>query len=108
MGTSIASFWTSVSNNCVSGAKRCAEGKANMWIEEVSPERSAEFFRYYQQALDVLRKGSDTTFPTKTTELQPNHLIAAACLTILGVSNKDEPVKSRPYFATPGEADWGC
>jgi len=80
-----------------------------MWIEEVSPEQSPEFFRYYHRALEVLNEESKGASWTKIAKLQPNRLVAAAHLTIFGLnSNENESAESRRYFAKPGEADWGC
>ena len=80
-----------------------------MWIEEVAPERLAEFFHHYHQALEALGKGSKSGSWTEMAEPKKNHLVAIAHLILLGAdSTKNESAKSRPYFAEPGEAEWGC
>jgi hypothetical protein len=84
-------------------------GNENMWMEELSPERSAEFFRYYHRALEVLNEGSKAASWAKIAKPQHNRLVAATRLTIVGFSSSEiESAKAKPYFATPGEADWGC
>ena len=79
-----------------------------MWIEEVGPERSAEFLRHYYQALEVLRN-STAGVSRHTEHPGKNELVAVAHLTLLGFhSTKNEGARSRKYFAKPGEAEWGC
>jgi hypothetical protein len=83
-----------------------------MWINEVAPERLAELFHHYHQALmpEVSGKGSEGRGSWK--EVPPpekSRLVAAARLALLELdSMTNEPAKPRPYFATPGEAEWGC
>jgi hypothetical protein len=80
-----------------------------MWIEEVSPERWAEFFRHYHEAVEALGKGSESGSWKGIAKPEKNRLVAAAHLTILGLSStKNESAKSRQYFPKPGEAEWGC
>lgn len=80
-----------------------------MWMEEVSAERSAEFFRHYQRALEVLGEESQSASWPKRAKPEKNRLVAVARLTILGLnSTKNRSAKLRQYFAKPGEADWGC
>jgi len=79
-----------------------------MWVEEVAPERLAEFFHHYHQALEVLGKGSGRGSWKEMAKAERNPLVAAAHLILLFDSSKNGPMKSRPYFAEPGEAEWGC
>jgi hypothetical protein len=80
-----------------------------MRIEEVAPERLAEFFHHYHRALEVLRKRNGSGSWKETAEPEENRLVAAAHLTLLELdSTKKESAKSRQYFAEPGEAEWGC
>ena len=79
-----------------------------MWVEEVAPERLAEFFHHYHQALEVLGKGSDSRSWNEMARPEKNRLVAAAHLILLLDSSRNETVKSRPFFAEPGEAEWGC
>ena len=83
-----------------------------MLITEVSPERFAELFHHYQQAL---APGLGLTFrtPEQEWELLPrekrNLSIAAARLALQELNTRGEgPDESRRYFAKPGEAEWGC
>jgi len=82
-----------------------------MWIHEVAPERLAELFHHYHQALTAEPsrgqngRGSWTEVPPQ----EKNRLVAAARLALLELdSMKNQPAKSRKYFAQPGEAEWGC
>jgi len=80
-----------------------------MWIEEVAPERLAEFFHHYRQALEVFGKQSKSDSWKEMAKPEKNRLVAAARLKLLELdSTKNERVKSRRYFAKPGEAEWGC
>jgi len=78
-------------------------------IEEVPPERLAEFFHYYHRALEVFSKGSERGSWKEMAEPGRDRLVTAARLTLLEFdSTKNKSVKSRQYFAEPGEAEWGC
>jgi hypothetical protein len=83
-----------------------------MWIEEVAPERLAELFHHYHQALtpEVSGKGSENGCSWKEMpQPEKNRLVAAARLALLELdSMTNESSKSRQYFAQPGEAEWGC
>ena len=80
-----------------------------MWIEEVPPERLAEFFQHYHRALEVFDKASESSSWKETAGTKKNHLVAVAHLLLLGVdSSKNESAKPRQHFAEPGEAEWGC
>ena len=80
-----------------------------MWIEEVAPERLAEFFHHYHKALEVFDKASEMGSWTEMATPEKNRLVAIARLILLELdSTKNHPAKSRQYFAEPGEAEWGC
>jgi len=80
-----------------------------MWIEEIAPERLAEFLHHYHRALEVFGKGSESGSWKEMAKPEKNRLVAAARLTLLAFdSTKNKSAKSRPYFAKPGEAEWGC
>lgn len=67
-----------------------------MWIQEVTPERLAELFHNYQQALQVSGKGSESGSWKETEQRERNRLVAAARLTLLELdSTKNEWQKSR-------------
>jgi len=76
-----------------------------MWIEEVAPERLAEFFDHYHKALEILGKGTENGSWKEMAKPAKNHLVRA-CLMVLELDSTKN--KSRNYFAEPGEAEWGC
>jgi len=83
-----------------------------MSIQEVIPEQLAELFHHYHQAL-TMDFGSATRSHAESWEQVPQQekglLIAAARLALLELSTTArERENSRPYFAKPGEAEWGC
>jgi hypothetical protein len=82
-----------------------------MWINEVAPERLAELFHHYQQALTpgVSGKGTETGAEWKEVPQQEkNRLVTAARLALLELEAMTNRRQSRQYFAQPGEAEWGC
>ncbi len=83
-----------------------------MWIHEVAPERLAELFHHYQQALapEVSGKGSENGAGWREVPQQErSRLVAAARLALLELeAMTSERAKVRQYFAQPGEAEWGC
>jgi hypothetical protein len=82
-----------------------------MWIHEVAPERLAELFHHYHQALtsEPSGKGSESGSWKEVSAQERNRLVAAARLALLELeSMTSERAKSREYFAQPGEAEWGC
>ncbi len=83
-----------------------------MWIHEVAPERLAELFHHYHQALtpEMAGKGSERCNSWKEVAPQEkNRLVAAARLALLELESMTiDRANSRQYFAQPGEAEWGC
>jgi len=83
-----------------------------MWTNEVAPERLAELFHHYHQALTPEMSGKGSEGHGSWKEVSPqvrSRLVAAARLALLELeSMTNERAKSRPYFAQPGEAEWGC
>ena len=83
-----------------------------MWIHEVEPERLAEIFHHYHQALklEISEKGSEGQGLWKEVSPQEKkRLIAAARLALLELeSTNSDRANHRQYFAQPGEAEWGC
>jgi hypothetical protein len=83
-----------------------------MSIHEVSPERFAQLFHNYHEALasdsprpcNVRTKDAWESVPVS----ERNRLIAAARLALLEVELVPGENQSRRYFAKPGEAEWGC
>jgi hypothetical protein len=83
-----------------------------MWVNEVAPERLAELFHHYHQALMPETVGNNSQGHPGWKEIpQPEktRLVAAARLALLELeSMTSEQTNSHPYFAKPGEAEWGC
>ncbi|HUO26303.1 MAG TPA: hypothetical protein VMU61_11605 [Candidatus Aquilonibacter sp.] len=83
-----------------------------MWIDEVAPERLAELFHNYHLALTPESSGKASRESGSWKEIpQPerNRLVAAARLALLELASmRSASVRPRPYFAQPGEAEWGC
>jgi hypothetical protein len=83
-----------------------------MWIHEVAPERLAELFHHYHQALTPEMSGNRGQARGSWREVpqqEKSRLVAAARLALLELeSMTSERAKSRQYFAQPGEAEWGC
>jgi hypothetical protein len=77
----------------------------------VSAEELARVFHYYHEALahDFEPSSSETGAWQKAPEKERTLMVAAARLTLQELGTTTEPSKpGRKYFATPGEADWGC
>jgi hypothetical protein len=82
-----------------------------MWINEVTPERLAELFHHYHQALtpEISGKGSERGEWKEVPQKEKSRLVAAVRLALLELDSiSSERAKSRQYFAQPGEAEWGC
>lgn len=83
-----------------------------MWIHEVAPERLAELFHHYHQALmpEISGKGTEGRGGWKEVpQKEKSRLVAAARLALLELeTTTNERPEARQYFAQPGEAEWGC
>lgn len=83
-----------------------------MWINEVAPERLAELFHHYHEALTPSVSGNRSEERGSWKEVpqqEKSRLVAAARLALLELeSMASDRAKSRQYFAQPGEAEWGC
>jgi hypothetical protein len=83
-----------------------------MWIHEVAPERLAELFHHYHQALTPEpsgKRGEERGSWREVPQQEKSRLVAAARLALLELeSMTSDRAKSRQYFAQPGEAEWGC
>jgi hypothetical protein len=83
-----------------------------MWIHEVAPERLAELFHHYHQALmpEAARKDNESRGDWREVPQQEkSRLVAAARLALLELESITHGrEKARKYFAQPGEAEWGC
>lgn len=81
-----------------------------MSIQDVSAEQLARLFHHYREALARdFGCGSDKT---PSWDHAPQHerklMVAAARLALLELATEPAQTQSRPYFANPGEAEWGC
>jgi hypothetical protein len=79
-------------------------------IQDVSAEQLAKVFHHYREAL---LHDSDGEEGTSAWDRTPQHerklMVAAARLALLELAAAPaQPATNRKYFATPGEADWGC
>ncbi len=83
-----------------------------MWIHEIAPERLAELFHHYQQALTPEISGKGSEGQGSWREVSPqmkSRLVAAVRLALLELDSvNNEHRDARQYFAQPGEAEWGC
>jgi hypothetical protein len=83
-----------------------------MSIQEVSPEKLAELFHHYHQALGPDFGCATKSSPQSWNELpqqEKSRVVAATRLALLEIaSTAGEREDMRRYFAKPGEAEWGC
>lgn len=82
-------------------------------IQNVSAEELAKVFHHYHEALAHDFHGSVGRKPEVSWEearpAERKLMIAAARLTLLELAEAScQAHPDRPYFAKPGEADWGC
>jgi hypothetical protein len=85
-----------------------------MWsIEDVSPEQLAKCFYHYRGALaqdfGTPSNGENGSCWDRASEQERKLMVAAARLALLELGAA--PAQSgprRPYYAVPGEAEWGC
>lgn len=81
-----------------------------MSIEDVSAEQLAKLFHHYRTALaHDFAPGSEENASSwdRAPQQERKLMVAAARLALLELATA-QPSPSRKYFATPGEADWGC
>jgi len=86
------------------------KGNKLMSIQEVPVERFAQLFHYYHQALADSRNTAAAGANDAWADVPPSEksrMIAAARLALLELAPVVE-YQQRPYFAKPGEAEWGC
>jgi hypothetical protein len=80
-----------------------------MGIREVAPEQLAELFHHYHHALapDFGGEKASTEIWEQMPQQEKSLLIAAARLALqdLAAAERDG---ARRFFASPGEAEWGC
>jgi len=84
-----------------------------MSIQEVSAEELARLFHLYHEAL-AHGFEQPATQPSRDAwgqlpQRERKSMVAAARLALLDLAAAaQEKQPTRPYFAKPGEADWGC
>lgn len=83
-----------------------------MWsIQDISAEELAKLFHHYHGALahdfDCSGNSTDASWD-RTPQEKRKLMVAAARLTLMELAASPSSNESRPYFAKPGEADWGC
>lgn len=85
-----------------------------MWsIQDISAEELAKLFHHYKGALahdfDCQDAEAASSSWDRTPQSERKLMVAAARLALLELAaEQTRHETSRPYFATPGEADWGC
>jgi hypothetical protein len=94
------------------GRPACAtERSGDMSIQEVSAEELAKLFHHYKEALAEDFHGLAAEDASLSWDRAPQNerklMVAAARLALLELAATDQQ-PGRKYFATPGEADWGC
>jgi hypothetical protein len=82
-------------------------------LQNVSAEDLAKLFHHYHEALAHDFHGRMSHEAAWSWEQAPQDerklMIAAVRLTLLELSDPpEEEPPHRPYFAKPGEAEWGC
>jgi len=80
-----------------------------MSIQEVFVQQFTKLFQHYSSALSSTDE--ETAIARSGGELgdESNRLVAAARLAILELeANASLQANDKRYFATPGEAEWGC
>jgi hypothetical protein len=85
-----------------------------MWsIQDVSAEELAKLFHHYRGALahdfDCHSGEEATSSWDRTPQSERKLMVAAARLALLELATAPTQADAnRPYFAKPGEAEWGC
>lgn len=81
-----------------------------MSIQDVRPEALAKLFHLYHRALSQgLDAGQEALSWDQASESERKLMVSAARLALLDLAAASEDkLPTREYFATPGEAEWGC
>jgi hypothetical protein len=88
--------------------------QTSMWsIQDVSAEELAKLFHHYRGALahDFDCQSGEQALSSwdRTPPSERKLMVAAARLALLELAAAQaQESANRPYFAKPGEADWGC
>ena len=78
-----------------------------MSTQEVFVQQFARLFQHYSEALSPQAEKEIITWSSVPSE-ERDRLVAAARLAILELDTNSRMDHSRPHFAKPGEAEWGC
>jgi len=78
-------------------------------FQDVDAEQLARLYYHYHEALaqDSEKANDKSSSWESTPQPERRRMIAAARLALLELAAPAVP-KKRKYYATPGEADWGC
>lgn len=84
-----------------------------MWsIQDVSAEELARLFDHYRGALardfHCATSEEETCSWDHAPESERKRMVAAARLALLELAVAPQASADRPYFAKPGEAEWGA
>ena len=82
-------------------------------IQDVSAEQLAKLFHHYREALAHGGANHGIKEESSSWDRAPQNerklMVAAARLALIELATSPAPPSpSRKYYATPGEADWGC
>jgi hypothetical protein len=79
-------------------------------IQDVTPEQLARLIYHYQEALthDAGTEPTPAHSWDDASQQDRKRMVAAARLTLIELSTTPVINRRRPYYAQPGEADWGC
>jgi len=79
-------------------------------FQDVDAEQLARLYYHYHEALapESEKQANDKSSTWESTpQPERRRMVAAARLALLELAAPAVP-KKRKYYATPGEADWGC
>jgi hypothetical protein len=82
-------------------------------IQDCSAEQLAKIFHHYREALAHGSDGrgikGEASSWDRATQNERKLMVAAARLALIELATTPaRPNSRRKYYATPGEADWGC
>ncbi len=79
-----------------------------MSTQEVFVQQFVRLFQHYQQTLSLETHHDAASWKTMPAD-ERNRMVAAARLAVLELeTNSKMEEDARRYYATPGEAEWGC
>ena len=87
------------------------EAESNMSTEEVFVQQFAKLFVHYREALMLnhdSRSGPGVATLSEVPEVERERMVAAARLALIEIEDTTTQQDRRRYYATPGEAEWGC